>query len=89
MMPELFASGRIVDAILVLVAIEAVVLAAWSARTGKGVAPRDLLPNLASGVALFLALRGALVGAAWPWIAACLLAALAAHATDLALRWRR
>ncbi len=33
--------------------------------------------------------RLALSGAAWPWIAGALAAALVAHAVDLAARWRR
>jgi len=86
---DLFATGRIVDLILVLVAAEAAFLVWYHRRTGKGVSPRDLLPNLISGACLFLALRGALVGAGWPVIGACLAAALAAHLTDLVLRWRR
>jgi hypothetical protein len=35
-----------------------------------------------------LALRGALVGAWWGWIAVGLLAALVAHLFDLQRRWR-
>lgn len=84
----LFASGRVIDAILVLVALEAVALLAWRARTGRGPAPRPLLCNLASGAALMLAVRASLTGAAWPVVAACLLGALGAHAGELALRIR-
>ena len=54
-MTELFASGRIVDAILVLVALEAAALLLWRRRTGRGPAPVPLLCNLASGAALMLA----------------------------------
>jgi hypothetical protein len=85
---ELFASGRIIDAILVLVAIEAAFLLAWRARTGRGPAPLPLLCNLASGASLMLALRAALTGAAWPAVAACLVASLVAHLSELALRLR-
>jgi hypothetical protein len=76
----LFASGRIVDAILLLTAAEAVVLL----RRGR----TDLLATLLAGVALLAALRLALAGAAWPWLALALLASLAAHLADLARRWR-
>ena len=86
-MSELFASGRIIDAILVLVAIEAAFLLAWRARTGRGPAPIPLLCNLASGASLMLALRAALTGAAWP-VAACLIASLVAHLSELVLRFR-
>ncbi|KAB7782574.1 MULTISPECIES: hypothetical protein [Methylorubrum] len=85
----LFASGRIVDAILVLVALEVLVLLGLRARLGRGPAPGALLSNLASGAALMLAVRAALTGASWSAVAAWLSAALAAHLTEMALRFRR
>lgn len=89
LLAPLFASGRIVDAILVLVAVEALVLLGVRACWGRGPAPGALLINLASGVALMLALRAALTGAAWPGVAAWLIAALAAHLAEMTLRFRR
>ena len=89
-MAEWFASGRIIDAILVLVAIEALVLLGWRALRGRGPSPALLLSNLASGAALMLAVRTALIGADWTKIAACLLLALLAHGTEMCLRlWKR
>lgn len=85
-MSELFANGRIIDAVLVLVAAEAVLILAWRRRGGPGAGP--LLVTLASGAFLMLALRAALAGAAWFWLALALLGALAAHLTDLWLRLR-
>lgn len=87
-MSDLFASGQIVDAILALVVVEGVVLALLHRRRGVGVAPVDLVGFLASGAALLLALRSALVGAPWGATAAWLAAALVAHVVDLARRWR-
>lgn len=87
-MEALFANGRIVDIILGLTVLEAVALIAYHRRTGRGVAPADLLGNLLAGVCLLLALRGALVGAWWGWIALCLSASLVAHLIDLRRRWR-
>jgi hypothetical protein len=84
----LFASGRIVDVILIITVIEALLLVALYRRTGRGVAPADLLSNLASGISLMLALRAALVGAWWGWIGLCLVASLLAHLADLRRRWR-
>lgn len=84
----LFASGRIVDAILVLVALEALVLLGVRARWGRGPAPGALLSNLASGAALMLALRAALTGTAWPGVAAWMAAALAAHLTEMVIRFQ-
>lgn len=77
----------IVDLILAFVVMEAVLLVAWHRRTGGGVAAADLLPNLAAGFCLLAALRAALGGAAWPWIALALLGSLVAHLLDLRRRW--
>ena len=85
---DLFADGHAVDAILALVGIEAVALTLVHRRTGRGIAPADLLPNLVSGTGLLLALRAALVNAPWPWIAASLLLGLVGHLADLARRRR-
>ncbi|MCJ2055587.1 hypothetical protein MKL09_03355 [Methylobacterium sp. J-048] len=85
-MEALFASGRIVDAILALVVLEALLLAWLARRRGVGLPP--LLANLAAGAALMLALRAALVGSGWPIVAAWMLAGLLAHLTDLGLRFR-
>lgn len=87
-MNELFSSGRIVDIIIALMIVEWVALVAYRAQTGKGIPPLALSINLLAGVLLMLALRGALVGADWKWIALCLAAALPAHITDLARRWQ-
>jgi hypothetical protein len=86
-MRDLVLSGRIVDAILLLVAVELVVLTLIRHRTGRGPGGTLLLPNLLAGCALLLALRAALGGAAWPWSAAWLAAAGVAHVADLAMRW--
>ena len=87
-MAELYATGRIVDVILALVALEVLVLVAIHRRTGRGIAPRALLPVVLAGVFLLLAVRCALVAAEWPWIGACLLAAMLAHGVDLVCRAR-
>lgn len=85
---ELFSSGRIVDFILVLVGIEALVIMAYRRLTGRGPRRGTLAANLLAGACLLAALRAALAGAAWPWIAGALTAALAAHLWDLRQRWR-
>lgn len=86
-MTELFATGRIVDVVLAITALEALLLLAYRRGTGRGPTPADLLGNLLSGVCLMLALRAALVDAWWGWIALWLVAAFAAHLSDLARRW--
>ena len=87
-MAWLFASGHVIDAILVLVACEALALVAWGVTRGgrRRVALRPLLFNLASGAALMLAVRAALTGAPWWAVAACLLVSFLAHGTELGLR---
>ena len=88
-MAGMFASGRIVDAVIALMLLEALLLAWLHRRHRRGPAPSVLLPNFAAGLFLLLALRGALVEAEWTWIAASLGAALVAHLADLARRWPR
>lgn len=85
-MDDLFASGRIVDLILALVVLEGLLLLAL--RRMHGIPMLPLMGNLLAGGCLLLALRGALVDAAWPWIALALFGALLAHLVDLGGRWR-
>jgi hypothetical protein len=89
MIAGLVESGRIVDLILALVAVQFVALWLYRRATGKGPAPADLAPNLLAGAALLLALRAALIQAGWFWVALFLAAGLAAHLVDLARRWPR
>lgn len=77
------------DAILLLLLLEAAGLVLWHRLGGRGPEPRRLLPTLAAGFCLLLALRACLVGAAAPFVALWLAAALAAHLTDLVGRWPR
>lgn len=86
-MADLFATGRIVDILLLFVAIEVAVLYALRRRIGLDVP--QILANVAAGLFLMLALRVALTGGSWTWIAAALFAALLAHAADLATRARK
>ncbi len=87
-MAELFASGRVVDLVLGFMALEALALAVHRRRTGRGLGPAALAGLLLPGLLLLLALRAALAGAPWYWVAACLLASLPAHLADLRGRWR-
>ena len=87
-MQDLFASGRIGDLILAVLVAEAVLLALLHARWGLGPGLRRMAANLVAGAALVVALRGALAGSDWMWIAIALSVALLAHATDLIGRWR-
>lgn len=84
----LFASGRAVDAILLLMVLEGVALIAYARATGRGIAPAAVVANLTSGAALLLALRAAMSGWGATAVAACLMVSFAAHVADLARRWR-
>ena len=88
-MAELYASGRVVDLIALIVFAEFAVLAFLRWRTGRGLPPAALAATLAAGLFLLMALRAALQGRDWTVIAAWLLAAMAAHVVDLWLRWPR
>jgi hypothetical protein len=88
-MADLFASGRLVDFILVVVVLEAAALILYWMRGRGGVAPFDLLPNLCAGAFLLLALRVTLTGDGWMIAGGCLAAAGLAHLTDVYRRWRR
>jgi hypothetical protein len=85
-MSEFFASGHVVDVILVVLVLEVAVLTAW--RRSRSLPPTMVNVVLAAlpGVFLLLALRAAQTGASWMWIAACLAASFPAHLADL---WRR
>jgi hypothetical protein len=88
-MADLFASGHLVDFILVVVVLEAAALLIYWARAKRGVAPLDLLPNLCAGAFLLLALRVTLAGSGWMVASLCLSAAGLAHLVDVYRRWRR
>ena len=88
-MADLFASGRVVELILALVAAEGAALLVLHRRTGRGPSALPLLCNLAAGAGLMLALRASLVGAPWTAVAGWLLVALGAHAGEMVWRLRR
>jgi uncharacterized membrane protein YGL010W len=88
-MAELFRSGHVVDLVLAFVVLEAAMVLFHYRRSGRGLAPAALLSLLVPGVCLLMALRNALTGGDWVWLAAWLLAALLAHLADLKQRWRR
>lgn len=85
-MADLLASGRLIDAILLLVLVEAVVLVPLGRRAGLSAA--GILANLAAGAFLLLALRSVLAAADWTVTAMALAAAGLAHLADVALRLR-
>lgn len=87
-MSKWFQSGRIIDVIVALVLLEALALSLRHRVTLRGPSPAELFPNLASGLCLMLAVRAALTGSAWTWVALALALSLVAHLVDLGQRWR-
>jgi hypothetical protein len=82
-MTWLFASGHAVDIVLVVIAIELcwlVARAQWRVI--------DAVLCLAPGVLMLLALRAALIGLDWRWIALLLLLSFPINLADLARRTR-
>ena len=88
MIEALFTEGRIYDVILVVLVLEGGFLWGRWRLTGQGPRPSRLLPFLLSGAALVAAFRAGSLDAPWPWIAAFLACAFAAHALELRDRMR-
>jgi hypothetical protein len=83
-MNQLFASGHVIDVVIVVLALEVALLRGVFKRAH--VLP---LPTLLAGLGLLLAWRFAQGGASWVWIALPLTAAGLAHGWDLWQRWPR
>jgi hypothetical protein len=86
---QLFASGRIIDVVLAVMAVEAVLLLALRPKLAGRLAAIDIVLILVPGLCLLLAMRASLSGAGWEHVAAWLVAALLAHLADLARRITR
>jgi multisubunit Na+/H+ antiporter MnhE subunit len=79
-----FESGRVADLILLVLLAEA----AWLILARR-MAPGEVLLALAPGAFLVLALRAALTGADWPYVALPLALSFPVHLADLARRGGR
>ncbi len=83
---RMFTSGRVVDGILLILGVEFAALT-WRARgprwRGQTI---DQILALAPGACLLLALRAALIGAPWIWVATWLSLSLPFHIGDLIRR---
>ena len=86
-MQEFLLSGRAVDLVLLVIAAEFVGLLALRRKVWQRAAP-DLFFALMPGVFLLVALRLALTGAEWYWIALAVAASFPFHITDLVRRLR-
>ena len=77
-MEPLFASGHAADVVLAVLALEAVWL-----KLAKGWSLRAIAGLIGPAVLIVLALRAALVGAGWEWVAVLLTLSLPLHLMDL------
>lgn len=75
----LFASGHAADLVLAVIALEWAWLATWG-----GWRARDAALRLGPGALMLMALRAALIGLDWPWIALPLALSFPLHLADLA-----
>lgn len=82
------ASGRVLDVIMAAMLLEGLGFGLLFRLRRRGVTPGSLLPNLASGLCLLLAMRMGIAQAWWPFISLSLLGALAGHVVDLRRQWR-
>ena len=78
-MAWLFASGHAVDVVLAVIAVEF----AWLSGR-RGWRASDAFLRLAPGALMLVALRAALTGQDWRWIALPLLLSFPVHLADLA-----
>ena len=81
------ANGWIVDLVMAITVLEALALLLYRKATGKGVAARQFLVNLLSGLSLMAALRLTIAGSGWAGVTACLLLSGLLHVADLWRRW--
>lgn len=88
-MASLFETGNVVLIILGLVVVEAIGLAVFRRRTGRGIPMVPMLANLAAGGCLMLAIRAALLDQDWTWTGFFMALALMAHLVDFGSRLLR
>ena len=88
-MTDLWQIRWLLDAVIVFTVLEGLGLWIHHRITGQGLAPNDYALNMLSGLCLMLAVRAAVSGLAWPWVAVCLSASGLAHGWDMQRRWRR
>lgn len=72
-----------------LMLLEGIMLTLHARRSGRGMAPRDLWPNLLAGLGLLAAALAVSRQAPAALTGLLLTLALMAHLSDLALHWRR
>jgi hypothetical protein len=81
-------SGKLVQLIMAITAVEVVALFAFHRITGRGIAPKDYFLNVISGLCLMMAVWFAL-SKQTESIALFLMAAGVAHVADLVLKYKK
>lgn len=76
-MEAIFTSGRAVDLVLGFMALEAIILIAMKRRA------LTVILTILPGAAMMFALRAAITGAGWQWVAIWLTVSLPLHLADL------
>jgi hypothetical protein len=84
-MEEFILSGQAIDLVLLVIAVEFVGLLFLRRKSWRRAAP-DLFLALMPGVLLLVALRLALTGSGWEWIALAVAASFPFHIADLVRR---
>lgn len=84
-MEEFILSGQAIDLVLLVIALEFAGLLVLRLKTWRRAAP-DLFMALMPGVLLLVALRLALTGSGWEWIALAVAASFPLHIADLVRR---
>ena len=85
-MSAFFASGHAIDLVLLVILLEFAFLNLRRQRGLRTASWLDLALTLAPGAVILLALRAALTGAPWPWIAGLLAASFPLHLWDVVRR---
>jgi hypothetical protein len=83
---DIYQTPLVVDIAIGFILIETAALWAFHQITGRGLAIRDFLLTVLSGLSLMLALRCALTPGLWPGMALFLITAGLAHGADLRAR---
>ena len=76
-MQNFFTSGHAVDLVLAFMAVEAIILIAMKRRA------LTVVLTILPGAVMMLALKAALTGAGWQWVAIWLTVSLPLHLADL------
>nr|WP_295663100.1 hypothetical protein [Polymorphobacter sp.] len=79
-MSALFASGHAVDIVLAVMLVEMIVLIVLRSKAAT------IIVAFLPGALILLAVRAALTGAGWQWIALALAASFPAHIADMRRR---